>query len=131
MQDQNSCCEPILKDERYIHCDKCDKCMRIAAVMTALGVDCKKYGLTYKPEVFTKAGEKIFNSQDALKESQTLAYLIDKKGLLPKDSIIKPKFHFVTLDLEFDGYHPMILPPQIYSYLKDTFMKVRRDLNVE
>jgi len=128
---QNSCVEPILKDGEYIACDKCDKCWRIATIMKALNIDCEKYGLTYTQKVWSQK-EDIFNSLDSTKESQTVAYLLDRQGLFPGEiSNIKPKFNFSTLDFEYDKFHPFILPPEMYKYISDTMKRVRRDLNVE
>jgi len=131
LEAQNSCVEPIEKDGKFIACDVCDKCWRIAAVQTALGMDCTLQGLTYRAEELWSQKSDVFNSLDSTKETQTLAYLLDKKGLFPADiSKVKPKFNFVTLDLEFDKYHPFILPPEIHKYIADTMKRVRRDLNV-
>lgn len=137
---QNSCVKPVeifndaevgQKKYHYIACNKCDKCMRIAAIQTALGLDCKLQGLTYRKKVWNMK-EDIFNSLDSTKETQTLAYLLDRKGKFPSSkSIIKPQFNFVSLDFEYDKYHPFILPPRIYEYIHRTLKQVRRDLNVK
>ena len=128
---QNSCVEPILKNGKYIACDVCDKCWRIAAIMTALGLDCTKYGLTYREKVWDQK-EDIFNSLDSTKETQTMAWLLDRKGLFPHDiSKVKPKLNQVTLGMEYDKYHPIIVPQEIYNYIDNTLKQVRKDLNVE
>jgi len=129
---QNSCVEPIEKDGKFVVCNVCDKCWRIAAIQTALGMDSELQGLTYRPEELWSQKADVFNSLDSTKETQTLAYLLDKQGKFPRDiAKVKPKFNLVTLDFEYDKFHPHILPPEIYTYLVDTMKRVRADLNVE
>jgi hypothetical protein len=132
LEAQNSCVKPVEKDGKYITCNKCDKCLRISAIQTALGMDCTKQGLTYRPEEVWSLKEDIFNSLDSTKETQTIAYLLERQGKFPKEiAKVKPKFNKVTLDFEYDEYHPMILPIPIYNYIFQTLKRVRRDLNVE